>query len=284
MIKYEVVNMFTTQPSGGSPLAVVPRAGSVPEEDMPAIAGKLDVVEVSFVLPPTSPLSTYRVRVFTATGESQGGSHASLGTAATLVRLGIIPGGHVVQECGKVRQLLFASGSRGTHFGLGHPRVVTADPVPMVDAAGLTRSDLADAAPRRAGFGTTFPMLPVQRTAVARARPDYARMRDLGLAVLLVFHWEAPTRTAHARLFAPGFGIPEDPACSPVAAAFAAFLTEIGWLPRTDGVHGYTIRQGAEVGRPAVLAGNVTVWNGHPVAAAVTGDVVAVSRNEISSV
>lgn len=283
MTRYEVVNMFTDQPGMGSPLAVIPRGDRVPAAAMPTLVERLDVPEVSLVLPPTSPESNYRVRVFTPAGESPSGSHASVGTATTLVRLGILQPGLIVQECGEVRQLLMAGATQGTHFGVGPACATTLDPGPLVDVLGLALPDVAGTAPRSAGFGaSTFPMVPLHRDALARARPDYDRMPELGLAVLLIFHWDASARTAYARLFTPGFGVAEDPACSPVALALGVFLAAAGWLPITDGIHGYTIHQGAEVGRPATLTGNISVWRGQPVSGAVNGQVVAVSGGELT--
>ncbi|GAB3956558.1 PhzF family phenazine biosynthesis protein [Streptomyces sparsus] len=283
MIRYEVVDMFTDLPFAGSTLAVVPDADGLSTAAMSAIAAELNAVETAFVLPATAPDATYRVRVFTPTAESPGGGHSCVGTAATLVRLGAVPAGRVVQECGSARHVLTAQADRATLTLTGPAPGADLDPAPLLAAVGLTSEDASGGEPRAEGFGTPFAFLPVREAALARAAPDPARMAAAALPALCLLTWDGSRRAARTRLFAPGFGITEDPACAPVAAALGLWLAGTGQLPTEQGSHPYTLHQGAEAGRPALLACTLTVSNGSPPQAAVTGRVTAVAHGRITA-
>ncbi len=157
------------------------------------------------------------------------------------------------------------------------------DPAPLLTAVGLAAEDASGGKPRAEGFGTPFTFLPVREAALARAEPDPARMAAAALPALCLVHWDGSRRTARTRLFAPGFGIAEDPACAPVAAALGLWLAGTGRLPDEEGSHTYTLRQGAEAGRPALLTCTLTVSNGSPAQAAVTGRVTAVAHGRITA-
>lgn len=282
MIAYDVVNMFTSRPFAGSPLAVVPDAGALSTREMRVLAAEINTTETAFVLSPTHPEATYRARVFTPGAEAKGGGHSSVGTAATLVRLGAVPPGPVTQECGGALQRLHAGPDRAT---LTAENPLDGGPVeagPLLAAVGLDPDDLDALPPWAAGFGARFPFLPVRDPAVARAKPDGARALAAQVPALCLFHWDGTARRAHARLFAPGFGIPDDPACAPMALALGALLVYTGGLPPHDGTHTYTVDQGADTGRPATLHGTVEVRDGSVTHAAVMGAVAPVASGRIA--
>lgn len=281
MIGYELVDMFATRPYAGSPLAVVPRADGLSTATMRAVARELNTTETAFVLPPGSSGASYRVRVFTPAGESPYGGHSALGTAVTLTRLGLVPPGPVVQECGPRRLTVETAADRGTVRARDPLTGVRIDLSRLAAAAGVAPADIAAETGDTAGFGPLFHYLPVRPGAVAAARPDLDLMREHGLADVLVFSWDRDTRSGDARLFAPGYGIPEDPACGPVALGLGPWLVAAGHLPDTDGVHRYELRQGVGTDREATLHGTVEVAGGRVVAASVTGQVHAVGRGEL---
>ena len=99
---------------------------------------------------------------------------------------------------------------------------------------------------------------------------------------ILLFSWNRQRRLAHARLFAPGYGMPEDPACAPAALGLGLWLAETAWVPPANGTHAYRIRQGLEVSRPASLTCTVTIEDGRPSAGTVTGRVVRVATGKVA--
>jgi trans-2,3-dihydro-3-hydroxyanthranilate isomerase len=281
MVRYEIVNMFTDRPFAGSALGVVPEADALAASDMQAIARELNLPETAFVLSPSVAGATYRVRVFTPVKESPFGGHASPGTAVTLARLGKIPAGRVVQECGSKLLSLQVTGDAVTVTATAPLESSPVDPALLLAACCLGRDDVS-ATPRTAGFGPLFHYLPAQRDAVARARMNVAQMRTAVLSDVFVFSWNREERTAHARLFSPGFEIPEDPACASAALGLGLWLVAAEWLPVSDGTHDYQIHQGIEMGRPATLTCAVTVHAGRVTSCAVSGQVVCSGHGDIS--
>jgi len=280
-LPYEVVDVFTDRPFTGNPLAVVFDADGLTASQLQAVAGEFKLSETVFVLPPTQPGATYRARIFTPAAELPFAGHPSVGAAATVVRRGLADAGEVVQECGAGLLPLAVSDGRATLTG-GTPTVgPELDPAPLLAMAGLVEADLAGPAPRVAGCGFEFPFLPVRPDAVARAAADPAVARRHGLSHVSVFAWDEAARVAHARVFVPGLGVPEDPATGSAALGLGVWLVAAGLLPG-DGESTYLVRQGIEIGRPSRLACTVTARAGAAVTATVTGDVVPIARGEIA--
>ncbi|MFE3096220.1 PhzF family phenazine biosynthesis protein, partial [Streptomyces sp. NPDC059248] len=241
MIPYEIVHMFTDRPYAGGALAVLPDAAGLGTAAMATLAAELGTTETVFVLPAAKPDEDYRVRVFQPSGETPFGSHSAVGTAATLVRLGHLPAGRVVQGCGPGRQRLDATAAGAALIGAGPLPATGIDPAPLLAAAGLTGADTTADPPLATGFGAPFALLPVRDSALSRARPDPDRMAADGLKALCLLACAPDGKTVRARLFAPGFGIPDDPACAPVAMALGLWLAATGRLPAGDGDHRYTV-------------------------------------------
>ncbi|QIQ21584.1 PhzF family phenazine biosynthesis protein [Zophobihabitans entericus] len=99
---YKQVDVFTTSPLQGNPLAVVLEAEGLDEMQMLAFARWNNLSETTFVLKPTSPLADYRVRIFTPEKELPFAGHPTLGTAHALLEAGLVTKqpGVIVQECG----------------------------------------------------------------------------------------------------------------------------------------------------------------------------------------
>ncbi|VVJ17742.1 Uncharacterised protein [Amycolatopsis camponoti] len=281
MPAYEIVNMFADHVYAGSALGVVPRAGDLDPAGMQALAREINHTETAFVLPPTGTGADYRVRVFTPAAESPFGGHSSVGTAVTLARLGLVPAGRVVQECGPKLLPLDVTAEAGKITANDPLESVPLDPGLLLGAVGLPAPAADGARPAACGFGPAFHFLPVRADAVAAAAPDFARMAAADLADVLVFGWDPATRTAHGRLFAPGYGMPEDPACSSAALGLGVWLVEAGWLGG-DGSHDFTLRQGREQGRPSTLYCSVRVADGRPVSASVSGAVLPAGAGELA--
>jgi trans-2,3-dihydro-3-hydroxyanthranilate isomerase len=281
-LRYEVVDVFTDRPFTGNPLAVVYGAEELAGAQLHAIAREFNLSETIFVLPPTTPEATYRVRIFTPGGEIPFAGHPSVGAAATLQRAGWFPAGTVVQECGAGLLPIVVEPAGLTTLTGGAPTIgAESDPAPLLAAVGLGPDDFAGPAPRVAGCGLEFPYLSVLPTAVGRAACDAAALRSAGFDKVEVFAWDADAATAHARMFGPAIGVPEDPATGSAALGLGVWLVASGLLPG-DGVSAYRVLQGAEIHRPSTLACTVTAAAGTAVTATVSGHVVPVAAGEIA--
>ncbi|WP_213454886.1 PhzF family phenazine biosynthesis protein [Rhizomonospora bruguierae] len=281
-LRFEIVDVFTDRPFTGNPLAVVFGAEELAGAQMQALTREFNLSETVFVLPPTPGTgATYRARIFTPERELPFAGHPSVGAAATVVRRGLAPAGTVVQECGAGLLPIAAGAGHATLTG-GEPTLgPELDPVPLLTTVGLKEEDLAGPVPRMAGCGLEWPYLLVNPDAVARAAGDSAAARATGLEHILVFAWSPTTRTAHARAFCPGLGVPEDPGTGSAALGLGVYLVGTGLLPG-HGTSSYTVHQGAEIHRPSVLEATVAASGGTATGATVAGNVVPVAAGEIT--
>src|SRR5215470_9638098 len=96
------VNVFSADPLGGNPLAVVRDAEGLSEAQMAALARWTNLSETTFLLPATDPGADYYVRIFTPGGELPFAGHPTLGSCHAWLAAGGKPRKPdvVVQQCG----------------------------------------------------------------------------------------------------------------------------------------------------------------------------------------
>jgi trans-2,3-dihydro-3-hydroxyanthranilate isomerase len=129
--------------------------------------------------------------------------------------------------------------------------------------------------------GNAFTFVPIRtldamrRIALDLARFDAAFGAD-GHAAAFLFSTEVAdaANTFHARMFAPAFGILEDPATGSAAAAFAGYLAAHGGYQ--DGEHIVRIEQGYEMGRPSLIELTLVMAGGQLTGASIAGEAVIV--------
>jgi len=280
-LAYEIVDVFTDRPFTGNPLAVVFGADGLAKDQMQALAREFNLSETVFILPSTAG-ATYRARIFTPVEELPFAGHPSVGAAVTITRLGLAAVGPVVQECGAGLLPIEVYGDGRATLTGGQPTVGgEIDPGPLLASVGLSTEDYAGPAPRLAGCGLEWTYLPVRPEAVARAAIDASAARAHGVGGVSVFAWDSGASTAHARVFVPGLGVPEDPATGSAALGLGVWLVASGLVPG-EGESAYTIKQGAELHRPSTLDCTVTAGSGVAVRATVSGHVVPVAKGEIA--
>ena len=139
--------------------------------------------------------------------------------------------------------------------------------------------------PSRHSAGVGFDLVPVASLdAIGRARPTAAFNEAFGDSDHpAVYIYTAETVEAgsrfHARMFAPGMGISEDPATGSAAAAFAGALMQFEKLG--DGTHDFVIEQGYEMGRPSLIALQMVIEQGALASAEIGGDAVIVAEGTL---
>lgn len=281
---FDVVDVFAARAFTGNPLAVVHGAEGLSDEQLRSIAREFNLSETVFPLAPTRPGASYRARIFTPVRELPFAGHPSVGVAWVLARDGVIPSGDAVQECG-AGLLPVRVDDAGAWIGGGAPVVGSSlDSTALARAVGLAAHDVDSSLP--AGFaaaGLEVPVLAVHPHAVSRAvAPALIELPTEVLASghVLVVAFDRVAGHAHARMFAPGSGVAEDPATGSAALALAVFLVDRAALP-ADGESAFTIFQGAEIGRPSRLDVEVLAGRGAATSTSVGGRVVAVSSGEI---
>ena len=85
-VTFETCDVFTTTPFGGNPLAVIFGAEGLSDADMQRVAAEFNYSEITFVLPPSDPENTARVRIFTPVAEYPFAGHPNVGTATVLAQ------------------------------------------------------------------------------------------------------------------------------------------------------------------------------------------------------
>jgi trans-2,3-dihydro-3-hydroxyanthranilate isomerase len=148
---------------------------------------------------------------------------------------------------------------------------------------GLAAGDLLDGStpPQSVSCGTPFLFVPLRdRATVARARirGDLWETALAGYVTDKVFLFamdaEHPGHHVRARMFAPGIGVPEDPATGSACAALAGYLAARD--PRQDGTLQWIVEQGFEMGRPSILEVEADKEGGRITASRVGGQTVVV--------
>ena len=101
MRPFQQVDVFSSEPLRGNPVAVVHDAEGLTTEQMQRFTRWTNLSEATFLLPPTDPAADYAVRIFTQVGELPFAGHPTLGTCHAWLAAGGKPGdpARVVQEC-----------------------------------------------------------------------------------------------------------------------------------------------------------------------------------------
>ena len=76
---FHQVDVFTSEPYRGNPVAVVHDADGIPDEVLLRFAQWTNLSETTFLLPPTGAEADYRVRIFTPIAELPFAGHPTPG-------------------------------------------------------------------------------------------------------------------------------------------------------------------------------------------------------------
>ncbi|TCT02575.1 PhzF family phenazine biosynthesis protein [Aquabacter spiritensis] len=288
--RYVTLDVFTSRPFGGNPLAVVLDAVGLDDAAMQQITREFNVSETVFVLPPRDPAHRARIRIFTTAHEMPFAGHPTVGAAVLLALEDKRTKGSFLleEQIGTVRCEVATEGPRKGSATFIVPRRAELEDVEMsrgdcANALNLSRDDVGFDAhrPLVASAGVPFLFVPVANlTALARARPDEsAFIRSLGSygeALFLYTPDEEGDADYRARMFSPGLGTEEDPATGAAAAAFPAVLMDAE--PRVDGHHKVRIDQGFEMGRPSRINLGFQVTGGRAGEATIGGAAVVIAE------
>ncbi len=284
MTDYLVYDVFTDRAFGGNPLAVIPDASALAEDQLQRIAREFNFSETTFVYPADHGGDS-RVRIFTPTMEIPFAGHPTVGTALALFELGQV-GPSMVLELG-VGPIPVTVADGAARFVTKVPLETWPGPAPKViaDSVGLDESTIRTDrhVPIIASVGLPFAIAELTHdAALSAAIPNTDAFRAFDP------HWPTETHydllvytrdgaTINARMFAPLDGIPEDPATGSAAAALTAYLGQL------DGVSAsFEIAQGFDMGRPSQIRSSVTVENAAPVAVSIEGRAVKVMEGRLT--
>ena len=307
-VSFVTCDVFTDRPFTGNPLLVVPDARGLTTAQMQALAREINYSESTFVLPSQNPACAYLQRTFVPVKEIPYAGHPTVGTAFVMAALGTLAAGapdgvHPVTievGFGPLALDLIKKDGRVSRVRMQQGRPEWKAPVTGDDVKGQIAAALGvpfdalhpDLPPQAVGTGNTFLMVPLGSVAVVSSALADTRMlnhieKELGVLGLFFFSFdESPGRPRiRARMFAPGAGVPEDPATGSAAGPLGVYLALHGAVPggTLQGRGRFVIDQGVEMGRPSELDVTVLVENGHPSGVRVEGSAVLMMRGEIEA-
>jgi len=267
---YLHLDVFTDRPLTGNQLAVFLDAEDLDTNVMQRIALEMAFSETTFVLPAEHPGTDYRVRIFTPRAEIPMAGHPTIGTTFALAH---------------ARRIAKASASVTLGLGIG-PTPVTLEwrgdqldfawmtqPIPqfgrsLEDIQGIAVALGIEAAAIRETklpvkvVVAAFPFLYVplvSREAVNAAELDRrallrvcqaASIDELGVFVFTLQSGDEDGATVFSRMFAPGFGVPEDPATGSASGPLGVYLVECGAVHPDAAAH-IVSPKGVKMGRPS---------------------------------
>lgn len=290
--RFVTLDVFTDRRFAGNPLAVVLDADGLDTAGMQAIAHEFNHPETVFVFAPGEAAHRARIRIFTPRRELPFAGHPTVGTA---VLLGLRDGGSAGREIvleeaiGPVDCTFEANVNAGGRARFTIPQLPAevgpaSDHAVIAAALGLAPDEIGDPPPARWSAGIPFTFVHItSRSAVERCHPDPAGFDRAfgagGAAYVVCRQTVEPGHSFHARMFAPGLGVPEDPATGSAVAAFAGLLASR--LP--GGTHPLIIEQGYEMGRPSLIRLAAVVEAGRLRSASIGGDAVIVTEGTIEA-
>lgn len=241
------VDVFTSEPYRGNPLAVVVDAGGLDAGQMQQFANWTNLSETTFLLPPTKPEADYRVRIFTGSEEFPFAGHPTLGSAHAWLEAGGRPQqeGVLVQECGAGLVRVKHDGGR---LAFAAPPLTRSGPVSepelrsIAQGLGLPREALLDASWLVNGPDWIGVLLESAEQVLA-IRPAYAAMEGLKIGVIGP-HAAGAGADFEVRTFIPGDAVAEDPVTGSFNAGAAEWLIGTGRAPSS-----YVAAQGTVLGR-----------------------------------
>lgn len=248
-LRFQQVDVFSSEPFKGNPVAVVLGADALSDRQMADFANWTNLSETTFLLEPSTPEADYRVRIFTPKAELPFAGHPTLGTCHAWLAAGSQPRSDlIVQECGLG---LIPVRRHAGRLAFAAPKLLRSgapdEALLLRIAAGLRidRGSILDAQWADNGPGWVAIQLG-SRAEVLALDPDYAALDDLKIGV--VGAWDRTRDGLEAqfevRAFAMGAGVKEDPVTGSLNAGLAQWLIGAGRAPRS-----YVASQGTALGR-----------------------------------
>ena len=288
--KFVQYDVFTSRPLEGNPLAVLPEATGLSDDEMQAIAREMNLSETTFIFPrdmATEHESGVRVRIFTVQEELPFAGHPTLGTAFFLRG----------STGAKETKLALNVGTIPVHFEdmPGQPtfgEMTQADPVfgqthdysRIAEVTGIPLQDIDPGFPiQTVSTGVPFTILPLVSLAAARRLQinqqrtmEYLSASGGKFFFCVTRDTVDPSARLHARML---FYNGEDPATGSASGCAAAWMVKHGIAQPDERV---LIEQGIEMQRPSRIFVRASRHNDRVVNVRVGGNVVEVLRGELS--
>lgn len=258
---YRVVDVFTRVPLEGNALAVFPDSRGLDDVTMQSIARELNLSETVFIGEPALPDCVKSFRIFTPMREMMFAGHPTVGAAYVLVEGKSVPDGtetfQVEEKVGAVKIKIESS----------NPPLIWLETPPIsfeqtfsgdlcASLLRLERKDLLSVQPQIVTAGNPTLLVAVAHPSVVdRASIDsnvLAQMTRDNPSPFCVFVFAPVDTGAYSRMFAPEYGIVEDPATGSSTGPLAAYMRRHQLLPKST-TRRFVSEQGTKMGRRSLL-------------------------------
>jgi trans-2,3-dihydro-3-hydroxyanthranilate isomerase len=264
------LDVFTERVFEGNQLAVFPDARGIDERWMQPIAREMAFSETVFMLPASDASAHKRLRIFTPGRELPMAGHPTVGSAFVWAKEfaagGTPPEITLELAVGPIRIALDWRAGELQFAWMHQPPPVFGQILDETEAAKLAHAlHLAPdytfaAAPRIVSSGVPFLFVPLGSEAdVDASQSDASRLREVYDAIghpdTGVFVFARASRadaTLYSRMFAPMFGIQEDPATGGASGPLGAFALASGIVTEHEAAQLISL-QGAHMGRPSYI-------------------------------
>jgi trans-2,3-dihydro-3-hydroxyanthranilate isomerase len=286
--RYRVVDVFTTRQFEGNPLAVFPDPSGLADITMQQIARELNLSETVFIFPATSSKSAARLRIFTPSRELPFAGHPTIGTSFVLFdeRAASLPNGGFVLEENIGPIPIRVDRSDPPMFWLTTPPIRDGrsfDRSSCAAALGLSEQDTLDVQPQLLDAGNPTLLIALRnKEAVDRAWIEASAIEALrgDSEPCCIFVFTPTAAGAYSRMFAPGYGVSEDPATGSSTGPLALYMMRNGFAPSASGAR-FISEQGTKMGRRSFLHINIRGEMGRD-GIEVGGNVVSVAEASIA--
>ena len=284
------LDVFSSVPLEGNPLAVFSDGRGLSDGDMQAIAREMNLSETTFILPREAAIEKergIRVRIFTVQEELPFAGHPTLGTAFALrgntgneeIKLDLNVGPVPVRFEEAAGKPTFGEMTQADPvFGRVH------EPKKIAEVTGIPLADIDTSLPiQTVSTGLPFTVMPLRGLeAMGRLNINHSAtgeyLSSTGGKFLYCVSRETSDSAArlHARMV---FYNGEDPATGSASGCAAAWMVAHGVAQPDERV---MIEQGVEMKRPSSIFVRASRRNDNVVNVRVGGNVVEVLRGELS--
>jgi len=272
-LRYQVVDVFTRVPLEGNALAVFPDSHGIDDVMKQRIARELNLSETVFIEEATLSGCVKNLRIFTPLRELSFAGHPTIGTAFVLLEKGFVP------KSTKHFQVQEKIGPVAVRVEMSEPPLLWLQTPPITfenifsrnvcaEILQLDANDLLDIDPQIVNAGNPTLLLAVKdKSVVDRASIDVKLFSNLSgdypePFCLFVF---APTdEGAYSRMFAPNYGVFEDPATGSSTGPLGAFMKRHNLLP-SSATGRFISEQGTKMGRRSLLHFEISEEDGNRV-------------------
>jgi trans-2,3-dihydro-3-hydroxyanthranilate isomerase len=287
-----ILDVFAEEQYTGNQLAVVGPEKVLPDAEMQKIAREINFSETTFILPGSIETGRYDVRIFTPERELPFAGHPVLGTAYVIQK-------EIVKQqvdrivlnlkAGPVTVSMSYEGDALERLTVKHMEPVFTrhfDVETISGVLGIDKSAFDERFPiDEVSTGLPFIIVPLKTLeAVKKAVIDIGVYSELiqktEAKAILIFCAETYRRENHlnVRMFAPYYGIAEDPATGSANGCLAAYLVKHRYFGKDE--VDVRVEQGYEIGRPSLLFLKAFMEQGR-IEVYVSGKVIEVARGRL---